>query len=69
MGIQNTSMRLVAVAVSVGQGALASSFTWQLAFLLMGAAPLAARRVLGPLVAEEHAGRDARRPRLADART
>jgi sugar phosphate permease len=68
MGIQNTSMRLVAVAVPVGLGALASSVSWQLAFLLMGAAPLAARRVLGPLVAEEHERRAARRARLAEAR-
>jgi hypothetical protein len=37
MGIQNTTMRLVAVAVPVGLGALASSVSWQLAFLLMGA--------------------------------
>jgi sugar phosphate permease len=68
MGIQNTSMRLVAVGVPVGLGALASAVSWQLAFLLMGAAPLAARRVLGPLVAEEHERRAARRARLAEAR-
>jgi sugar phosphate permease len=65
MGIQNTSMRLVAVAVPVGLGALASSVSWQLAFLLMGASPLAARRVLGPLVAEERDRREARRARMA----
>ena len=68
MGIQNTSMRLVAVGVPVGLGALASGVSWQLAFLLMGAAPLAARRVLGPLVADEHERRAARRARLAQAR-
>jgi sugar phosphate permease len=68
MGIQNTTMRLVAVAVPVGLGALASSVSWQLAFLLMGATPLAARRVLGPLVAEEHERRAARRARLAEVR-
>jgi sugar phosphate permease len=67
MGIQNTSMRLVAVAVPVGLGALASGVSWQLAFLLMGAAPLAARGVLGPLVADEHERRAARRARLAQA--
>jgi hypothetical protein len=43
MGIQNTSIRLVAVAVPVGLGALASGVSWRLAFLLMGAAPVAAR--------------------------
>jgi len=68
MAIQNTSMRLVAVAVPVGLGALASGISWQLAFLLMGAAPLAARRVLAPLVADEHERRTARRARLAEAR-
>jgi sugar phosphate permease len=68
MGIQNTSMRLVAVGVPVGLGAIGSGVSWQLAFLLMGAAPLAARRVLAPLVAEEHERRVARRARLADAR-
>lgn len=68
MGIQNTAMRLVAVAVPVGLGALASSVSWQLAFLLMGAAPLAARRVLAPLVAEEHERRAARRACRAEAR-
>lgn len=61
-------MRLVAVAVPVGLGALASSVSWQLAFLLMGAAPLAARRVLAPLVAEEHERRAARRACRAEAR-
>ena len=68
MGIQNTSMRVVAVAVPVGLGALASGVSWQLAFLLMGAALLAARRVLAPLVADEHERRAARRARLAEAR-
>ena len=68
MGIQNTTMRLVAVAVPVGLGALASAVSWQLAFVLMGAAPLAARRVLGPLVADEHERRTARRARVAAAR-
>jgi sugar phosphate permease len=68
MGIQNTSMRLVAVGVPVGMGALASAVSWQLAFLLMGAAPLAARQLLAPLVADEHDRRAARRARQAEAR-
>jgi hypothetical protein len=68
MGIQNTSMRLVAVAVPVGLGSLASGVSWQLAFVLMGAAPLAARRLLTPLVTDEHERRAARRARLAEAR-
>ncbi|HEX6669225.1 MAG TPA: MFS transporter [Gemmatimonadales bacterium] len=68
MGIQNTSMRLVAVGVPVGMGALASAVSWQLAFLLMGAAPLAARQLLAPLVADEHDRREARRARQAEAR-
>ena len=67
MGIQNTSMRLVAVAVPVGLGALSSGVSWQLGFLLMGAAPLAARRLLAPLVADEHERRAARRARFAEA--
>ena len=65
MGIQNTSMRLVAVGVPVGLGALASAVSWELAFALMGAAPLAARWLLRPLIADEHARREARRTRLA----
>ena len=68
MGIKNTTMRLVAVAVPLGLRALASGVSWQLAFLLVGAAPLAARRVLGPLVAEEDERRAARRARFAEAR-
>jgi sugar phosphate permease len=67
MGIQNTSMRLVAVAVPVGLGALASGVSWQLAFALMGAGPLVARRLLAPLVADECSRREARRERLAAA--
>jgi sugar phosphate permease len=68
MGIQNTSMRVVAVAVPVGLGALASGVSWQLAFLLMGAGPLAARWLLAPLVTDEHERRAARRARVAEAR-
>jgi hypothetical protein len=61
-------MRLVAVGVPVGLGALASGVSWQLALLLIGAAPLAARRLLTPFVADEHERRAARRARLAEAR-
>ena len=68
MGIQNTSMRLVAVGVPLGLGALAAGVSWELAFALMGAAPLVARRLLTPLVADEHARREARGARLATAR-
>jgi hypothetical protein len=59
---------LVGATTPVGLGALASAVSWQLAFLVMGAAPLAARRPLAPLVADEHQRRAARRARLAEAR-
>jgi sugar phosphate permease len=65
MGIQNTAMRVVAAAVPVGLGALAAAWTWQAAFVLMGAAPLVARALLQPLVADEHRRRRERHARLA----
>jgi sugar phosphate permease len=65
MGIQNTSMRLVAAAVPVGLGALAATWSWQAAFVVMGATPLAARALLQPLVADERRRRRERRARLA----
>ena len=65
MGIQNTSMRVVAVAVPVGLGALAEAFSWPVAFVLMGLAPLAARWLLHPLVADEHRRRRERHARLS----
>jgi sugar phosphate permease len=65
MGIQNTAMRVVAAAVPVGLGALAAAWSWQAAFVLMGAAPLAARALLQPLVADERRRRRERHARLA----
>jgi sugar phosphate permease len=65
MGIQNTSMRVVAVAVPVGLGALADALSWQVAFVLMGIAPLAARMLLQSLVADERRRRRERQARLA----
>lgn len=65
MGIQNTSMRVVAAAVPVGLGALAAAWSWQAAFVVMGVTPLAARALLGPLVADERRRRRERRARLA----
>lgn len=65
MGIQNTSMRVVAVAVPVGLGGLAGAWSWQAAFVLMGVAPLAARALLQPLVADERRRRRERHARLA----
>jgi sugar phosphate permease len=63
MGIQNTSMRVVAAAVPVGLGALASAVSWPLVFVIMGVTPLIARALLGPLVEDER-----RRGRERDAR-
>jgi sugar phosphate permease len=63
MGIQNTSMRVVAAAVPVGLGALASAVSWPLVFVIMGVTPLIARTLLGPLVEDER-----RRGRERDAR-
>jgi MFS family permease len=68
MGIQNTAMRLVAAAVPLGLGAVAAAWSWQAAFVVMGATPLAARGLLGPLVADERRRRRERRARLAAAR-
>jgi predicted MFS family arabinose efflux permease len=65
MGIQNTSMRVVAAAVPIGLGALAAAWSWQAAFVLMGATPLAAHWLLAPLVADERRRRHERRARLA----
>jgi sugar phosphate permease len=65
MGIQNTSMRVVAVAVPVGLGALVAALSWQVAFVLMGIAPLAARTLLQSLVADERRRRRERQARLA----
>lgn len=65
MGIQNTSMRVVAAVVPVGLGALAYAWSWPVAFVLMGIAPLAARALLQPLVADELRRRRERQARLA----
>ena len=42
MGIQNTSMRVVAAGVPIGLGALASAVSWSAAFIVMGVTPLIA---------------------------
>ena len=65
MGIQNTAMRIVAAAVPVGLGALASGVSWALAFAVMGITPLIARGLLGPLRDDEDARRRRREDRLA----
>jgi sugar phosphate permease len=63
MGIQNTSMRVVGAGVPVALGALASTVSWHLVFVVMGVAPLIARVILGPLVDDER-----RRGREREAR-
>jgi sugar phosphate permease len=63
MGIQNTSMRVVAAGVPIGLGALASAVSWSAAFIVMGVTPLMARALLGPLVDDER-----RRGREREAR-
>ena len=68
MGIQNTAMRLVAAGVPVGLGALASAVSWPLVFVVMGVAPLIARALLGPLVADERRRRHEREARLESRR-
>ncbi len=68
MGIQNTSMRVVAAAVPVGLGALASAVSWSLVFVVMGVAPLIARALLGPLVEDERRRRREREARLESRR-
>ena len=68
MGIQNTAMRVVATGVPVGLGFVASHLSWQLAFAIMGLAPLAARALLGPLVADEHRRRQERHARVLESR-
>jgi MFS family permease len=64
MGIQNTSMRVVAAGVPVGLGALASAVSWPAAFVMMGVTPLAARALLSPLVDDERRRRAEREARL-----
>jgi sugar phosphate permease len=66
MGIQNTSMRLVAAGVPVGLGALAAGVSWSMSFALMGLTPLLARALLEPLVEDE---RRRSRERLARLRS
>jgi sugar phosphate permease len=64
MGIQNTSMRLVAAGVPVGLGALASAVSWNAVFVVMGVTPLIARALLAPLVHDERRRRRDREARL-----
>jgi sugar phosphate permease len=64
MGIQNTSMRVVAAGVPVGLGALASAVSWHAVFVVMGIAPLIARALLMPLVDDERCRRRDRHARL-----
>jgi sugar phosphate permease len=65
MSIQNTAMRVVAAGVPVGLGAVASGVSWALAFAVMGATPLVARALLGPLRDDEDARRRLREERRA----
>jgi sugar phosphate permease len=69
MGLQNTLMRIAGAGAPLALGALAAAVSWQLAFLVMGLAPLAGGALLGPLVADEDRRRDERRLRLARAGT
>ena len=68
MGIQNTSMRVVAAGVPVGLGALASAVSWTLVFVIMGVTPLIARVILGPLVDDERRRGREREARLESRR-
>ena len=65
MGLQNTLMRGAGAAAPLLLGTLAASASWQLAFLVMGLAPLAGAALLGPLVADEDRRRQERHVRLA----
>ena len=65
MGLQNTLMRGAGAAAPLLLGTLAASASWQLAFLVMGLAPLAGAALLGPLVADEDRRRHERHVRLA----
>jgi sugar phosphate permease len=64
MGIQNTTMRLVAAGVPVGLGVLASAVSWHAVFVVMGVTPLMARALLTPLVDDERRRRQDRHARL-----
>jgi sugar phosphate permease len=68
MGIQNTSMRVVAAGVPIGLGALASAVSWSAAFIVMGVTPLIARALLGPLVDDERRRSREREARLESRR-
>jgi sugar phosphate permease len=65
MGLQNTLMRGAGAAAPLLLGTLAAAVSWQLAFLVMGLAPLAGAALLGPLVADEDRRRHERHARLA----
>jgi sugar phosphate permease len=64
MGIQNTTMRLVAAAVPVTFGVLASEVSWAAVFVVMGVTPLVARALLTPLVEDERRRRSERLARM-----
>jgi MFS family permease len=68
MGIQNTAMRVVAAAVPVSLGALATAVSWHAVFAVMGVAPLIARALLSPLVDDERRRRRERHARLESRR-
>jgi sugar phosphate permease len=68
MGIQNTSMRVVAAGVPIGLGALASAVSWSAAFIVMGVTPLIARALLRPLVDDERRRGREREARLESRR-
>jgi len=68
MGIQNTAMRVVAAAVPVSLGALATAISWHAVFALIGVAPLIARALLSPLVDDERRRRRERHARLESRR-
>lgn len=68
MGIQNTSMRLVAAAVPVALGALASAVSWHAVFVVMGVTPLVACALLASLVDDERRRRRDRHARLESRR-
>lgn len=65
MGLQNTLMRAAAAAAPLALGALAAGVSWQLAFLVMAAGPLAGAALLGPLAVDEDRRRRERRARLS----
>jgi MFS family permease len=65
MSVQNTITAIGTVVAPIAFGAFVEVTSWWAAFAVLALCPLAAWRVLAPLVGDEDRRADARRARLA----